>query len=74
VDDCWANYLTKLEGVKKKEKNTAPGWDLLFHQFLHLCDKNKDRVSYYKGLKKMGQTHHIMKEMFLRSPYLDNSF
>jgi hypothetical protein len=20
VDDCWANYLTKLEGGKKKEK------------------------------------------------------
>jgi hypothetical protein len=34
-------------GVEKKEKRKKtqpPGWDLLFHQFLHVCDKNKDRV------------------------------
>jgi hypothetical protein len=39
--------LTKLGrggGEEKKEKDTTLGWNLLFHQFLHLCDKNKDRV------------------------------
>jgi len=61
-------------GRGEKGKNTAPGWDLLFHQFLHLCDKNKDRVIATRASKKKGQTHHIMKEMFLRSPYLGNSF